>query len=241
MKKDAKEEFPLGLDFFSLFVHELKSPLMSFNFQMENLAPKLQDKESQEIVQKMNKDLVRLFQFVEDGLNMKELEQDFPLNRKWRASSSILKNIQEELSEWISHKKLKITHIEPVPLQVYADIKWMRIALKNLILNAIQHSSENTVITLQTQIQNDQDFFFSVKDEGAGVPAGLKDKIFHRFQSLRLSSKTEMKGTGLGLYISKWIIEKHKGTLKLISSSDAGSIFGITLPKACKELLTKAS
>ena len=241
MKQDSKEEFPLGLDFFSLFVHELKSPLMSLNFQLENLNSRLTTKESKDIVQKMDKDLIRLFQFVEDGLNMKELEQDFPLNLKWHIWSDLLEGIQEEMSAWISHKKVKIVNIESFPLKVYMDIKWMRIVLKNLLSNAIQHSPEKASIQIQTKMQKNQDLFFSIKDKGAGVPDRLKDKIFHRFQSSRSSSKSELKGTGLGLYLSKWIVEKHGGKIQLLSSDKTGSVFAITLPKACKEILEKAS
>jgi len=239
MKKKLKEEFPLGLDFFSLFVHELKSPLMSLKFQLENLSLKLQEKESKNIVKKMNNDLIRLFQFVEDGLNMKELEQDFPLNRKWHLWSDILKSVQEEMSEWISSKKIKIVNIGSFPLKVYMDSKWMCIVLKNLLLNAIQHSPENSIIQFQTKMQNSQDLFFSIKDEGEGIPENLKDKLFHRFQSTRSSRNSE--GTGLGLYLSKWIVEKHGGAIELLSSHSTGSVFAFTLPKACKEVLDKVS
>ena len=241
MKQNSKEEFPLGLDFFSLFVHELKSPLMSLNFQLENLDPQLKTKESKNILRNINKDMIRLFQFVEDGLNMKELEQDFPLNLKWQVWSDVLKSIQEEMSAWISHKKIHIAIAEPFPLQSYVDSKWMRIVLKNLLLNAIQHSPENSNIQIQTQMQKNQDLFFSIKDEGTGVPDHLKDKVFHRFQSLNFATKSELKGTGLGLYLSKWIVEKHGGKIQLLSSNSKGSVFAFTLPKACKQLLEEAS
>lgn len=237
MKQNSKEEFPLGLDFFSLFVHELKSPLMSLNFQLENLNPQLKTKESKDILRTIDKDMIRLFQFVEDGLNMKELEQDFPLNLKWHTWSDVLNGIQEEMSAWLAHKKIHVVITESSPLQVYMDSKWMRIALKNLLLNAIQYSPENSSIQLQTQMRKNQDLFFSIKDEGAGVPNHLKEKVFHRFQSLHSSENLKLKGTGLGLYFSKWIVEKHGGKIQLLSSSSAGSVFAFTLPKACKELL----
>ena len=237
MKQNSKEEFPLGLDFFSLFVHELKSPLMSLNFQLENLDPQLQTKESKNILRNINKDIIRLFQFVEDGLNMKELEQDFPLNLKWHIWSDVLKGIQEEMSAWIAHKKIQIAITESFPLQVYMDSKWMRIVLKNLLLNAIQHSPENSNIQIEVQMQKNQDLFFSIKDKGTGVPDHLKDKVFHRFQSLNPSTKSELKGTGLGLYLSKWIVEKHGGKIQLLSSNGTGSVFAFTLPKACKQFL----
>ena len=241
MKQDKKEEFPLGLDFFSLFVHELKSPLMSLKFQLENLDSELKEEKYKNLVQKMNSNLTRLFQFVEDGLNMKELEQDFSLNLKWYLWSNILEDIQEQMSSWISYKKIKIVNIDSVPLKVHVDLQWMNIVLKNLLLNAIQHSPESSTIKLQTKIQKDQDLFLSIKDEGKGIPDHLKGKLFHRFQSLRSSSASELKGTGLGLYLSKWIVEKHGGKIELLSSQETGTTFAITLPKACKELLEKAS
>ncbi len=241
MKQNPKEEFPLGLDFFSLFVHELKSPLMSLKFQLDDLNSKLQQKGSKKTVQKMNNDLTRLFQFVEDGLSMKELEQDFPLNREWNLWSDILKDVQEQLSSWIAYKKIKIVNIESFPLKVHVDLQWINIILKNLLLNAIQHSPENSTIKLQTKTQESHDLFFSIKDEGAGIPDYLKDKIFHRFKSLRSSTNSDLKGTGLGLYLSKWIVEKHGGKIELLSSQETGSVFAFTLPKACKEILNKAS
>ena len=245
MKQDEKEKFPLGLDFFSLFVHELKSPLISLKFQLEDLDSLLESEKSSEtiknVINKMNNDLVRLFQFIEDGLNMKELEQNFPLNLEWHTWSDVLKNIQEEMSEWISRKKIHLDIIEASPLKVCMDSKWMPFVLKNLLLNAIQHSPENSTIRIKSEIQDNQNLFFSIKDQGGGIPDHLRGKVFHRFQSLRASGSSKVKGTGLGLYLSKRIVEKHGGNIQLLSSDSTGAVFSFVLPKACKEILAQAS
>ncbi len=243
MKKNQKEEFPLGLDFFSMFVHELKSPLMSLKFQLDQLKNLFVQEESQKEIKNhlslMEENLIYLFQFVDDSLDMKELEDQNPLQLKWCSWKEILERNKTKLKEWSFKAQVKV-EILPCsrPIEVYVDPRWIDSAISNLLLNSIQHSPKNGRIQLKTQYQSDNSILFSIVDEGAGIDDHLKDKLFHRFQSFR-KKQSHLKGTGLGLFIAKNIIEGHGGKIgvhshskKLYNNNLSGCAFFFTLPQA---------
>ena len=92
----------------------------------------------------------------------------------------------------------------------------------NLLKNALEatESGKKVFVTLEKSDDNAQ---IKIRDEGIGISKENQDKIFRQYFS------TKSQGSGLGLFVSKEIIEKHNGTLELVSSSNEGSEFVITL------------
>ena len=241
MESQNKEEFPLGLDFFSLFVHELKSPLISLKFQLDDLKTRAQSAETQKKINNLQVDIHRLFQFIEDGMNMKQLENPFELKKEWTLWSDIVNKSTRNLEGWIDHKELNIQYEESIPLEAYVDSHWIQVVITNLILNAIQHSPQKSSLWLQTKLKPDNSLWFFVKDEGPGVDEKLKDKLFCRFQTSRLITTSYTKGTGLGLYIARSVAENHGGEIGMNSSQRSGCAFYLRLPKVQKASLKQAS
>ena len=229
MEPKNKEQFPLGLDFFSLFIHELKSPLMSLKFKLDRLKPK--SSSDQEIMDSLQLDIQRLFQFVEDGVHTKKLDNPLELNQSWVLWSDVVNHSLCSLEEWMSHKEIIVHYEESTPIKAYVDERWIKIAVSNLLINAIQHSPKKSSIWLKAQVDEKQQLSFYIKDEGPGVSEEMKNKLFHRFQTARTVNSHYVKGTGLGLYIVRSLVEKHKGEVG-VQSSSSGCSFYIHLPKA---------
>ena len=242
MAPKNKEQFPLGLDFFSLFVHELKSPLMSLKFKLDRLKS---ENSSEKSIDSLQLDIQRLFQFIEDGVHTKKLENPLELNQDWALWSDVVKQSLYSLQEWINHKEILVHYEESAPVQSYVDKRWMQVVISNLLINAIQHAPEKSSLWLKTQVNENQELLFYIKDEGPGVSEEMKDKLFHRFQTARPVTSNYVKGTGLGLYIVRSLVEKHKGEVGVqsssIQSSSRGCTFYIRLPKARPETSQVAS
>ena len=111
---------------------------------------------------------------------------------------------------------------------VVADRLVLREALTNIVDNAIKHGPAKSTITMTIDVVGAH-AHLSVKDEGPGIPAGHRDRIFTRFYRIDEGRSREMGGTGLGLAIAKWAVEANGGQLAL-ASGDAGTVFSIILP-----------
>ncbi|MEO8255816.1 MAG: HAMP domain-containing sensor histidine kinase [Acidobacteriota bacterium] len=109
------------------------------------------------------------------------------------------------------------------------DEDLLRQMLVNVLQNAVQHTPPGGAVTI-TLGRKDGEVSIGVRDTGAGIPAGDRERIFDRF--VQLDPARRGRGAGLGLPIARWIAEAHGGTLALESSGPAGSMFRVTLPEA---------
>ena len=119
---------------------------------------------------------------------------------------------------------------------IYADKTELRRVIINLLGNAITHTFENGKITISTSMQTD-DTVLSVTDTGIGIPIADIPKLFKRFS--QGTSDKRSASTGLGLYLSRQIIEAHGDKIWLESDVNEGSCFSILIPSKISKELTK--
>jgi two-component system phosphate regulon sensor histidine kinase PhoR len=112
---------------------------------------------------------------------------------------------------------------------LFADPKLMEQVFTNLIDNACKYSSDPTVQIKISSNSKDEHLRILVSDKGPGISEEHLDRIFERFYRVD-ESRTLIKGTGVGLSIVKHIINKHKGTIRVESQPNKGTIFFIELP-----------
>ncbi|MBN2411682.1 HAMP domain-containing protein [candidate division KSB1 bacterium] len=123
--------------------------------------------------------------------------------------------------------KLNIDRIEI--LEYTGDEGLLIRALGNLVNNAIKYSNPGGTVTLSLY-KNTKYVTFNVKDNGVGIPKDSLNKIFDRFYRVDVSRSRETGGSGLGLSITKWIVDLHNGEIKVESVESKGSVFSINLP-----------
>jgi signal transduction histidine kinase len=116
-------------------------------------------------------------------------------------------------------------------LAIWADRELLRLALLNLIHNAIRYSGEATVIGLQIRSQ-DKTALVEVKDQGPGIAPADHQKIFERFYRIDKARSRGSGGVGLGLSIARWAIERQGGHIELESELNRGSLFRIVMPSS---------
>ena len=114
--------------------------------------------------------------------------------------------------------------------KVKVDKFWFREAIDNLISNAIKYSPKKSEIKVRLE-SNYNDIKLSITDNGPGFTDDDKSKLFAKFQRLSAKPTAGESSTGLGLFIVKQIIDKHKFSIELDSKQNEGSSFQITIPQ----------
>jgi len=223
------------LDLMAIVSHELKSPVAVVHTTAQTLAKgyfgNLEPKQK-EILET----IIRNCQYLEDiirsyiDLSKMELDDIEALNQKVNLVNDVIKNVVK-IPEYSSNiKKMKINtefKIQPV---IAGDPNLLQIVVTNLVNNAIKYGRENTEIKISVYEQ-DKNAVFSIYNEGVGISKeDIETKLFSKFGRLRQKGTEGVKGSGLGLYICKKIIEKHNG--KLWAESVVGEYvnFFFTLP-----------
>ena len=143
----------------------------------------------------------------------------------------LIKKIINEQHSSISEKNLTVeTRLLQDPLTVSADAGYLRMALENIINNAIKYTPENgrVRVSLSTDEHN---ACVSVQDSGVGVAEKDIPKLFQKFSRISNDLTSQLNGTGIGLYLSAKIIEAHDGTITFKSKPKKGSTVIIKLPR----------
>jgi signal transduction histidine kinase len=205
--------------------HEIKNPLSSIKGTAEILLDEFpKDHPKREFVEILLKETTRLnntveevLQFSRRGIQGKKKEETESLSQVIDRVTNLLasqlrkKNIKLSVSGWEGGKEFYV-----------ASEKLSQVFL-NIILNGIDAAPTKGEIIIET-MKHAAGCTVSVKDNGAGIPDELKDKIFGAFYS------TKEDGTGLGLSISKKIVESYGGTLTLSDAETGGACFSVFLP-----------
>ena len=207
--------------------HEVRNPLGGIALFVGLLRDELKDNADQrKMIERVERELAYLNKVVEDFL-------DFARQPTPTLSPLALQSLIEEIADVAAAQAQKAgvqldRRLEKI--EVLGDREQLRRVLLNLTQNAIQATEDcaengtgdGGVVTLSCGIEEDQPFF-EVHDNGKGIEKELLDKIFTPFFT------TREKGTGLGLALSKKIIDEHHGSLKIDSKPDEGTIIRVFL------------
>ncbi|HEX3014489.1 MAG TPA: ATP-binding protein, partial [Methanobacterium sp.] len=143
-------------------------------------------------------------------------------------TKEILENTISNLYATINENDAQITH-ENLP-KVMADKRQMTQLFQNLIGNAIKFKKPGILPKIHIKARkNKNEYVFSVQDNGIGIEKQYMERIFIIFQ--RLHTRDEYDGTGIGLAVSKRIVERHGGNIWVESEPSVGSTFYFTLPE----------
>jgi len=146
-----------------------------------------------------------------------------------------LMELTEEAIQLVTHEAQKreikiVRQMEPSPDTIWSDAYQIRQVLLNLLTNALHAVNSEGIITIAMEDFGDSQAI-TVSDTGQGIPRENLDKIFEPF----FSTKSPGQGTGLGLFVSRGIVEKLGGTIEVASKIGQGTRFSIRLPKQLKK------
>jgi signal transduction histidine kinase len=114
--------------------------------------------------------------------------------------------------------------------RIWADPDRLRQVLNNLVSNGVKYSNAGSSVVVRVRERGTQHIVIEVVDHGLGIPPEQVGKLFQKFARVRTEDHLKVSGTGLGLYISRLIVEGHGGQIWVESELGKGSTFGLALP-----------
>jgi PAS domain S-box-containing protein len=219
--------------FISVISHELKTPVALIKGYAGTLLRKDADwdkeiiSESLEIIEEESD---RLAQLIDNLLDASRLQAgQLKLDRSDVDLAKMAARIVQEFQMQTNVHKFEVDFAAPYPI-VQGDAERLRQVLTNLISNAIKYSPEEGKITVSGRY-DDNYVYIAVSDQGIGIPAGERERIFDRFYRIDSALSRRTQGAGLGLYLVKSVVEAHGGRIWVSSTPGQGSTFVFTLPR----------
>ncbi len=220
-------------DFVNMASHELKTPLTSIKLYTDIIERKMKqyhDKELENIIEKNQEQIKRLQILVDDLLDVSRIQTGkMTFQKEIFDIQTVIRDTIELTKEAADGHKISFQAGEPIP--VFADKFRIYQVLSNLITNAVKYSPEETEIIIKAE-KKDKEVIISIRDFGAGIDPSEHEKIFERLYQVFDTADKKSPGFGMGLFISREIIKKHKGRIWVESELKKGSTFYICLPLA---------
>lgn len=221
-------------EFLSIASHELKTPLSSLKGMTQLLRRRLERAGSPETssLEKMENSIRRMEVLVNDLLNISLIETGmFTLQLKRCNMGALCHQVADEYSAGTTPPPTIKLELPAQPVEAEVDVERMGQVVINLLSNARKYSVHGSPIRLCVE-QRDELCVIAVHDGGIGIAPEALGHIFERFYRVPgVEVKTGSSvGLGLGLYISKQIVERHGGRIMVQSAPEKGSIFTILLP-----------
>ncbi len=223
-------------EFISVAAHQLRTPLSAIKWSIKMVLDGDVGKITKQQIAILNKGYVsneRVIKLVNQMLNVSRIEEGkFGYSYAMSDFLDIIRSNVNNIKDLTENKNLKINlKLPDKPININMDKEKINMAIQNLIDNAILYSPENNKIDIEVR-QEDNSLAFTIKDSGLGIPKNDQDKIGTKFFRSDNVLRVQTDGSGLGLYITRNIIEGHGGTLDFESTEGVGSVFTIKLPLA---------
>lgn len=208
--------------------HELKSPLASARLQLETILKRNLDKDKHDkIISNALQDLDRLNTLTDNILTATQIENS---NYVLDLSSINVSELTANILQTIVFKNPRRQIISKIEKDIIykIDKDAFTSIIINLIENALKYSLDEFAVMVELKVI-DNKLVLLVKDNGVGIEENEKKEIFKKFYRIGNEDTRKTKGTGLGLFITKQIVDSHKGSIVIENNNPAGSIFKITL------------
>lgn len=219
------------LDFLGIVSHELRSPLTSISGYLQILQHKsknLENKQFYDLLVSANRQSARMKLLIESFLDIARIgEGKLRLNKTQFTLQELLSHISLMLQQTVtSHLFVFRSDVEQL---IHADHDKIEQVIINFINNAVKYSPVGSTIEINARVDQGS-LHIEVKDQGSGISEEDQKKIFTRFYRVENSQTVAVSGFGIGLYVSKEIINLHGGTIGLRSVVAQGTIFWFRIP-----------
>lgn len=222
-------------EFVSIAAHQLRTPLSAIKWTLRmvldgDFGPITE--EQRDFMEKTYKSNERMITLINDLLDVTRIEEGRYLYRPILTDiESVVQFVINSYKEEIEKRKIKFEFkkLKKRLPRVMLDVEKMRLAIQNLLDNAIRYTPSGGQVTISLK-SGKKEIECSVKDTGVGIPKDQQERIFTKFFRGANVLRMETEGTGLGLFITKNIIEAHGGKIWFESKEGKGTTFYFTLP-----------
>jgi signal transduction histidine kinase/Tfp pilus assembly protein PilF len=216
-----------------IVAHDLRSPIGAVATVSSILAKKVSDPETAKLIQLLQTSSQTSINLINELLEA-DFDQQPQLVKEIVMLDQLLRQSVYLLNFRAKDKNQEIVLESDEGIEVEIDKEKMGRVISNLIVNAIKFSPEYSKVFVSAKIvttnRRPTGVVIIVKDAGIGIPAEMQDRIFDPFTTARRKGTGGEQPFGLGLYISKQIVEAHHGRIRFISQPDMGTEFFVELP-----------
>lgn len=233
LKEEAKTEEENTKALITNISHQLKTPLSSLKMMWEMCEDgEVGEEELKDYFQRSGESVERLTQLTEELMQLSKLENHMiRLKPEVHPIKETMVSAVEEMIMKAIRKKIEIQMDAQEEVMCRYDTRWTREAIVNVLDNGVKYSESGSKITIRLQKMHTYGLI-EVEDEGIGIRQEECHKIFGRFYRGTTKEVQSQEGAGVGLYLTRKIIENQGGTVSVKSSPGKGSTFRITLPLA---------
>lgn len=229
--KQMKELNDYKLQFFTNIAHEFRTPLTLIMGPLTSLMKRANSLWEKAQLKAIYNNSLRLQKLIEELIQFRKIESGKEMLQV--RETDLIVFTQEIVESFHQHAQDHEVHLEFIPetdaLRGWIDPGKLEKILINLISNAIKYNHRGGHVEVKVGAEDNR-ARFTVRDTGPGIPTALQEKIFEPFYHHPASDTATGKSTGIGLSLTKSLVQVHNGTIELISSEGNGSSFIVTIP-----------
>lgn len=221
--------------FMSVAAHQLRTPISGLKWVIQMLlageAGPITDMQ-REFLGRAGQTAERMIHLIDDLLDVTRIEEGrFAYNFEVQPNiTNLVEDIVNQFKEQAAEKGITLTlhHEDDVIPPLLIDPSRLTIAIENIVSNAFKYTLKGSITA--SVLRRDKDVAIVVSDTGVGIPKEEFGKLFAKFYRGRNVVEKGIDGTGLGLFITKAIMERHGGDISVVSEENKGTTFTLTLP-----------
>ncbi len=223
----------MKIKFFTNISHELRTPLTLIMGPIQELRQKQNlTEKGEQYVSMIEKNANQMLQLVNQILDFRKIQNGkMVLHVSQLSLNALIDSFHKEFSVLSEENEISFTfHLADEEIRLWADKEKLEIVIRNLLSNAFKFTQAGGSIFVTTGITDDREkCFIRVEDTGVGIPQNKKSEIFERFFQGENYKNPQYPGTGIGLALSKEIVNLHHGTIEAESKPEQGSVFTVEL------------
>ncbi|MBU2635168.1 HAMP domain-containing histidine kinase, partial [Patescibacteria group bacterium] len=221
-------------EFINIVSHQLRSPLTNIKWTFEVMASeefKVPAEKQEEYFVNVKENIARMVELIDDLLIVSKIEQgSFSIAKREISLKDLIKDLVERYKVFAEASRIKLNFYSQKNMpKILADPSLLKIVTENLIDNAIRYTKGGGIVEIKLIKEKDK-VLFAIKDSGVGIPQKDQKYIFQKFFRAENISKERTRGSGLGLYVCKSILDKLGGQIWFKSQLGKGTTFYFTLP-----------
>lgn len=221
--------------FMTVISHQLRTPLNSIRWNSELLLTDYEGipEEADEIIKQVNAAVVRSISIVDDMILAADIERrTLKLEKVPADISEALRKVVRDAKRTADMKSVSI-EMKSIPEnlpELFLDRQKIEVVFGRILDNAITYSPEGRGIEIGVRIGK-KDITVEITDHGVGIPEEEHSRVFEKFYRAKDAIKLNPNASGLGLYITKYIVEAHDGKIDFLSEEGQGTKFMVMLPR----------
>jgi len=230
---DLRELDRTKTDMVSFVSHELRTPLATIKGFAGLLRDRSTAADGRGFADMINRQAERMYRLIDDFLNVARIDTGRDLEMHWEEIADVRPLIEEAVqSQPLAGPDHRfVVDVPPGLPLLRADPHKLYHVLLNLINNAVKYSPDGGEVRVSvTAEDNGRSLHFAVRDEGIGIRADNMQHLFKRFRRVRDGSGDRIEGTGLGLFLTRHLVQAHDGRVWAESEPQRGSTFHFVLP-----------